>query len=214
MDKFQNWEEALKGLGHDTSIKKGDIIINAGDEADYFFYVKSGEVRLYKLDTNGKEIQLRIVKSNSIFGEVMAFAGTDYPVFAQAVKDCVVIKYSTSEVLKATKKDNDLALFFIETLAKRCLFLNKAINNVSMQDLPVRLARYILELVRNKEIINNKISIELTTPKKDIASTLGTIPETLSRTFKKLDKKGLIKVSGKTLIISDYQRLKKFAQIM
>lgn len=212
MDKFQNWEGALKGLGHTISVKKGEIIVSAGDEAYNFFFVKEGEVRLYKLDSNGQEIQLRVVTPNNIFGEVMAFAETTYPVFAQALKECKIIKYNTSEVLKATQKNNELAQFFIKTLAKRCLFLNKAISNVGGQELPVRLARYILDIAKQHEVINNKVKLELSTPKKDIASTLGTIPETLSRTLKKLQSKEFIKVSGKTIIISDYQGLKDFAQ--
>ena len=89
--------------------------------------------------------------------------------------------------------------------------MNKHIESISL-DVPKRLAKYILEQF-NSNADSDKKYIELPISKHDLSSYLGTIDETLSRTFKKFQDEGVIKVSGKKIYISDKAVLKKFASI-
>ncbi len=54
--------------------------------------------------------------------------------------------------------------------------------------------------------------IRLNVPKSTIASYLGTITETLSRTFNKLQSDGIIKMNGKKIFIQDFYELKKLTE--
>jgi CRP/FNR family transcriptional regulator len=54
--------------------------------------------------------------------------------------------------------------------------------------------------------------LELTITKTQLASLLGTIPETLSRIFGKLSKQGLIELDGPRIRIMDRQRLEELAE--
>ena len=53
--------------------------------------------------------------------------------------------------------------------------------------------------------------ILLSTKKSLLASQLGTIPETLSRSFAKMTREGLISVNGPTITILDPDRLQRLA---
>lgn len=207
------WVEKLKPLAHMKPLSKGEHVFMAATPADQFFYVISGEVRIYKLDATGKEIEVRRAGKGDIFGEVLVFAGGNYPVSAQAVTAGSLWCYNKQEVFEATQNDNALAHFFIQTLAKRCLFLNQAMDNVALQDLPVRLARYLLNFIEDKQVViqHDNVELQLPFPKKDLASQLGTIPETLSRIFNKLQRAGLLEVRGKQIHILSYRSLKEFA---
>ncbi|HAR63509.1 MAG TPA: hypothetical protein DF296_12925 [Candidatus Margulisbacteria bacterium] len=207
------WVDILASVAHSKTFTKGEHVFYALTPAEKFFYIIEGEVRIYKLDSSGQEIEVRRAFAGDIFAEVLVFAGINYPVSAQAVKPSKVISYNKQEVYALTQHDNRLAFFFIETLARRCLFLNQAIDNVSMQDLPVRLARYLLGYLEEHDIPvkNNQAIIELSFPKKDLANKLGTIPETLSRTFAKLNGLGYVDVSGKTILIRNIEDLKAFS---
>jgi CRP/FNR family transcriptional regulator len=107
----------------------------------------------------------------------------------------------------------DIAIFFTHLLAERCLTLNKIIDSFTAQDLSVRLARYLLQFIadNNIRITKNKLTFDLPILKKDLANVLGTLPETLSRTFNKLHRQGLIKVFGKKIVVLNYEKLRQFA---
>jgi CRP/FNR family transcriptional regulator len=83
------------------------------------------------------------------------------------------------------------------------------IENLSLKEMPARLASYLLILAdeHNKDdIITLKIS------KGQLASTLGTIPETLSRVFAKLSGQNLINVDGKRITLLDRRGLEDLAE--
>jgi len=52
--------------------------------------------------------------------------------------------------------------------------------------------------------------VTLDIPKGQLASLLGTIPETLSRIFAKMTEEGLIRVDGRTILIDDFERLREW----
>ena len=73
--------------------------------------------------------------------------------------------------------------------------------------MPSRLARYLMDLSRGK-----KQTLVLPISKSQLASNLGTVSETLSRTLRKLSEDDLINVSGKTVEILDFDRLAELAE--
>ena len=70
-----------------------------------------------------------------------------------------------------------------------------------------RLARYLVELSHGTKQI-----VELPISKSQLASNLGTVSETLSRTLRKLSEDDLIKVAGKKVEILDFGRLEELAK--
>lgn len=207
------YQQFLKEIADVKSFSKQTHIFFAEEAADAFYYVEAGEVRLYRSDSTGKEVEIRRVFSGDIFGEVFVFAGTHYPVSAVAVRDSRLWVIEKSAVFKAVQKNQDLALFFIQILAKRCLQLNQVIENIYLEEVPIRVARYFWRFLQeNPHYIQEgkRASFQLRIPKKDLAVQLGTIPETLSRAFEKLHALNLIKVIGKTVVVLDVGRLKEF----
>ena len=76
------------------------------------------------------------------------------------------------------------------------------IEELTFKDVPARLARYLLETAGDEEE-----SVELPISKTQLASNLGTVSETLSRTFRKLADEAVIEVRGKVIAILDRDRL-------
>jgi CRP/FNR family transcriptional regulator len=137
------------------------------------------------------------------------FTENCFPFSAVASMDTTLLYFPKERILEKIKTNQELALFFIQLMAKRCLKLNQVIENIGQEELPIRLARYLLRLLADQpELVqNNQATIQLTIPKKDLASQLATIPETLSRVFEKLQQQNLLQVSGKTIFIFDVKNL-------
>ena len=209
-----NWQEALKGYGKKRLIHQGDVLFHLEEEANYFYLLISGEISLYKLNHEGKETIIRKVATGEIFAEVMVFTDSQYPVGAIAGKDSELIEYEKREILQAIKENSNLSMFFIKVLSQRCLMLNEKIYQFSLQDVTSRVAGFILQYVHDHNLIvkaERAESFEMVISKKEMANTIGTIPETLSRTFQKLNKMNVLKVSGKQVVVIDFKKLRELA---
>ena len=74
------------------------------------------------------------------------------------------------------------------------------IENLSLKEVPARLANYLIYLSEEQ---GGRDEVTLEISKGQLASLLGTIPETLSRIFGKMSEEGLIKVNGKVISLLD-----------
>ena len=97
--------------------------------------------------------------------------------------------------------------------AKRMRNMTNKMEEISTKEVSNRLARFILdEIEKNKSIKLSEPFLRLTIPKATVATYLGTITETLSRTFKKFQDDNIIVVDGKKIFVKDLKKLKQLAR--
>jgi CRP-like cAMP-binding protein len=70
------------------------------------------------------------------------------------------------------------------------------VENLSLKEVPARLASYLI-LLSKEQKSPDRVSLPIS--KGQLASLLGTIPETLSRIFNKMTGQGLITVNGREI---------------
>jgi len=80
---------------------------------------------------------------------------------------------------------------------------------LSLKEVPARLASYLIYLAGEQEDAG---VVSLTISKGQLASLLGTIPETLSRIFAKMTDQGLIEVKGRTIGLLDAEGLRDLSE--
>ena len=84
----------------------------------------------------------------------------------------------------------------LSVFAKYLRLFAKLIEDLSLKEVPGRLAVYLLEL---SDRSSNPSEVKLDMSKSQLAASLGTIPETLSRVFGKLSEQKLISLDGKSI---------------
>jgi CRP-like cAMP-binding protein len=102
-----------------------------------------------------------------------------------------------------------LALNMLAIMSKKLRQFAVQIENLSLKEMPARLASYLVFLAFEQgqdEVVTLNIS------KGQLASSLGTIPETLSRIFAKLSGNNLIRVEGKKITLLDRSGLEDLAE--
>ena len=85
--------------------------------------------------------------------------------------------------------------------------LAEMIEELSLKEIPSRLASYLLTESSNRGLETFKLQVT----KTELAHKLGTISETLSRNLKKMKALGLIAVNGREIRIMDFQQLQAVA---
>jgi len=194
-------ETQLHDLSRITVLRtfgRGETIFAEGDGADGFYIVLTGRVKIFKLSSEGKEQILHIFTSGEPFGEVPMFLGERFPAYAAALEESLVLYIPKTAFINLIHKDPSLAMNMLALLSIRLKHFTRLVEDLSLKEVPQRLAAYLLYLTKIK---NKTEDIELDISKGQLASLLGTIPETLSRILNKMVAQKLIEVRGRKIRI-------------
>lgn len=200
---------AIRKIALEKKFNKGEIIFSEGDEGNGFFVIAKGRVKVFKLSTEGKEQILHIFGPGQPFGEAPVFAGKRFPANAQAIEKTRVLFFLRVSIVDLISANPSLALNMLAVMSKKLRQFAIKIENLSLKEMPARLASYLL---RQADEQNRDDIVVLKISKGQLASTLGTIPETLSRIFAKLSGRHLISVDGKKITLLDRRGLEDLAE--
>lgn len=196
-------EDQLKKIG-DIAVTKncsrGESIFFEGDEGHGFYMVAEGKVKIFKLSFTGKEQILHIFGGGEIFGEVPVFNGMPFPATAETLAKSTLIYFPRKRFIELVTQYPSISLNMLAILSLRLRRFTTQIENLSLKEVPERLAGYLLYLMEEQ---GNERVVALDISKGQLASLLGTIPETLSRIFAKMSDEGLINVKGREIEILD-----------
>ena len=204
----QNQLVKIEKIAVKKDFKRGSLIFSEGDEGNGFYIVAQGRVKIYKISMEGKEQILHIFGSGEPFGEVPVFSGDVFPANAHALEKCSLIFFPRDTFIQFISENIPIALNMLSVLSMRLRQFTVQVENLSLKEIPGRLAGYLLLLAKEQQ--SEKI-IRLSISKGQLASLLGTIPETLSRIFSKMNDKKLIDVEGKNIKILDIDALEDLA---
>jgi CRP/FNR family transcriptional regulator len=197
--------QALANIAIPQTYKKGAILFWEGDEGTGLFIIKSGRIKIFKVANGGKEQIFHIFGADDYFAEVPTFDGGRFPASAAALENSEVVFIPRTAFLLVIQEHPALALAMLGTFARHLRKLTHLVDTLSFKEVPERLANYLLKLSDR----HGKADVfELDLPKGQLAALLGTIPETLSRTFYKLSQEGIIEMNGTTVRLCDRDRLR------
>ena len=199
--------EALMGIARVRESSRGELLFSDGEKAVGFFVVLDGKVKVYKLSPEGKERILHIIHPGGTFAEAAIFADGLYPAYAEPLQSSKLLFLSKEGFLNLLMDNGRISINMIAGLSKFLRQFANQIEDLTFKDVPSRLARYLMVLSEGV-----KESLELPISKSQLASNLGTVSETLSRTLRKLSEDDLISVSGKKVEILDFDRLEELAE--
>lgn len=187
--------------------KKGEYLFSEGQAATAFFIIVKGSLKIFKLSAEGNEQILHIQKPGDLVAEAIIFDFETYPAYCQALENSELIRISKERFLELLSKFPEISFQIMKAYSRRLRQLVNKIEELSLYDIKARLANY---LIQNSHLQNGRYVIPLNFSKKDLASLLGTIPETLSRTLNFFKIKKIIEESKNQIIITDIDRLESF----
>ncbi|MCX5907178.1 MAG: Crp/Fnr family transcriptional regulator [Deltaproteobacteria bacterium] len=185
--------EDLAQIAVDQRCKRGQAIFFEGDAGKGFYVLISGRVKIYKISPEGKEQILHILDPGEPFGEAAVFAGEQFPASAGALEGSRIFFFPRPAFLDLIRKNPSLALNMLATLSRRLRKFASLVEDLSLKEVPGRLAAYLFYLAGKRK---GGAELELAISKNQLASLLGTIPETLSRILGRMTREGLIESDG------------------
>lgn len=199
--------DALAGSARVQDAPRGSALLAEGEPADHFAVVVSGKVRVYHLGADGRRITFETLDAGDPLAAVATLAGGRYPAHAETVTPATLAWLAREALFGLLAEEPGVARDLITDLAGRVVNFTAVVQTLSL-DVPARLARYLFQrALATGRPTPRGLEIDLGMPKGDLASALGTVPETLSRAFGKLRDEGLVEVQGRRVTVLDVRGL-------
>ncbi|MEA2102651.1 MAG: Crp/Fnr family transcriptional regulator [Thermodesulfobacteriota bacterium] len=199
----------IKKISIDKYFNKGEMIFFDGDEGNGFYLVIEGTVNVYKVSPEGKEQILHIVKEGETIGAVPVFSGKSFPANARTISKTHLLFFPLKKFMDLITNNPSLSMNILALLSMRLREFTIQVENLSLKEVPGRLAAYLLYL--SQEQRNNDI-IRLNISKLQLANILGTGPESLSRALRNMKNRKLIEEKGTNIRLVNRDALETLAE--
>jgi CRP/FNR family transcriptional regulator len=172
-----------------AAFRKGDLIYRAGEESDSLYIVNKGKIRIYRLSESGKEQLVRILMPGDFTGELALFRESVHEAYAEAMEPTQVCFVSRRDLQQYLVKYPEISLKILSEFSERLEQSEKQTTRFATERVETRIALYLSECLDDA---GPSRTFQLPMSKKDLASYLGTTPETISRKLAELEAAGLI----------------------
>jgi CRP/FNR family transcriptional regulator len=192
--------EKIAAVAVPKSLEKDEYLFHERDQANGFYAVQSGAVNVHRVNAAGKEQIIHIFRPGETFAEAALATEQGYPADACAVEPSQVFLIQKEGFLELLRRQPELALRMLASMSSHLRVLVSQIEDLALKDVETRLANWLVKRCPNPKS-SQPVTIELSITKRVLAAELGTVSETLSRTFGKLREQKLVSVAGKKIII-------------
>ncbi|MHA7861887.1 Crp/Fnr family transcriptional regulator [Tessaracoccus sp. Y36] len=204
LDHTQQLEVA--GFARPLHFDAGDQVVAAGDRSRRLFVVHSGRVRVVHLSEGGREHVVRVLSVGDVLGEDAFVLGRRPTHYAYADTEASMCTFDNDDLAALVARYPGIAVRMLQVQSERLANAERMLAAMSGTDVGARLASYLLDLPSTST--PEGAEVELPMAKKDVASHLGTTPETLSRQLRKLVDDGVLGLHGRRgIVIRDIDAL-------
>jgi CRP-like cAMP-binding protein len=183
---------------------KGAAVFNQGQNAEEFFLLLHGRLRVTRITPQGEQMVVRFVGPGDMFGVAMAIKSETYPGTATAVVDSLALVWPNSAWTGLISRHPALALNTMGTLGARLQDSQTRILEMSTQQAEKRVAHAVLRLVNQAgRKTDEGILIDFPISRQDIAEMTGTTLHTVSRIFSAWEEMGLVKGGRRRILVRD-----------
>ncbi|MFV0560505.1 MAG: Crp/Fnr family transcriptional regulator [Enterococcus sp.] len=177
---------------------KGEQVLTPESDAQLVI-VAHGNLKVYQLSPTGREQLLRVVEPGEYEGESQLFGAQNNELFIETLQPTEVCILKQSDFHRLLLEYPELSLKLLELTTNKLTAVEKQTQFLLMEKVEKRLIKYLRDLMTATGTTNLKIPMKM----KELAAYIGTTPETLSRKFKLLEERQLIKREGTKVKLLD-----------
>ena len=189
---------------------KNQMILLEDDLGQTFFVISKGSVKITRLSDDGREVILAMLGEADFFGEMSLLDGDGRSANVVALESSEVLTLARNEFLDILEKYPKISICLLEELTHRLRKSDQQIESLSLSDVEQRIGITLIRLAEELGTIKQgSVTITNLPFQQDIANMAGTSRETVSRTFKLLEEKGLLSRQGRHLVIYNFNQFSK-----
>jgi CRP/FNR family cyclic AMP-dependent transcriptional regulator len=172
------------------------VIIHAGDLPDILYYIISGSVEVMIEDEDGNEMVLAYLNKGQFFGEMGLF-------YEQPTRSAWVRTRQQSELAEMTyprfrqiAAESPGLIFELATqLATRLDRTNRKLGDLAF------VAHAIMDLCGEPDAMTHPEGMQIKVSRQELSRLVGCSREMAGRVLKVLEEQGLLRATGKTIVV-------------
>jgi CRP/FNR family transcriptional regulator len=201
--------EVLEQVSENVDVRRRHMVWEPGHPANAVYLVRTGIVKLYKVNDEGRELTLHFFTRDQLFGELSCISDQPHDTHAEAYEDCLLLKIGRDDFMRVMMRTPQLAMRMMKLVGERRQKLESRVENLLFRSAHARLAALFLELAQTFGVRDSRgVIINLKLTHKEIASLIGATRETVSFAILDLRRDQLIQTEGKRVILIDEPKLK------
>ena len=201
----------IAGFCQTLKLAKGAYLFHEAEASRGCYLVQSGAINVHRVNAAGKEQVIHVFRSGESLAEASLASPTGYPANARAVEPSMVLLIPKAPILELIGRRPDLALRMLGSMSQHLRVLVSLLDDLTLKDVETRLANWLLKHCP-RPLPAAAVEFQLDRTKRVLAAEIGTVSETLSRTFADFREKKLIRVAGKVITILEPKRLERILQ--
>lgn len=197
-------QERLSQSAVKRTVKKGTLLYNSFTDCLGLLVIKSGQIRVFALSEEGREITLYRLFDHDIclFSASCIMSGIQFEISIETEKD-TQLWIIPADVYKGLMNESlVIANYTTELMAARFSEIMWLMEQIMWKSLDKRLAAFLLE----ESIVEGSTSLRITHEK--IANHLGTAREVITRMLRYFQNEQLVTLARGTVEIADENRLR------
>lgn len=183
--------------------KRKHMLYSEGSHPRHLFFVKTGKVKTYKINEDGKELIIEIAGEGNFLGYTPILEDVNYSETAEVLEDAELMIIPREDFVKLIGYDSQIAGQFIKLLAKNVHEKEERLLSLAYNSVRKRVASGLIEIFdKFKAQMGEDARLKIS--RDDLARIVGTATESLIRTLSDFKSEKLIDIeSGKIVLLRE-----------
>ncbi|KMQ68947.1 Crp/Fnr family transcriptional regulator [Chryseobacterium sp. FH2] len=206
-------KEMLKAAMQNKNYRKNEAIFTDGTIPTGIFYLKTGKVKKYKVDNDGREQIIYIYNTGEFFGYSAILSNESYGDTTQAIENSVIAFISKEDFLKILDQSVVFSRLLLKSLSHEFSVMANLMTVLSQRTVRERVALSLLILHKKYKSNTNEQNVYIALSRNDLANMVGTANETLARILHDFRQESLILMDGRKIQLIDFKQLTRIANL-
>ena len=194
-------------------VPKDALVFEQDAEAQSFFLLLNGRVRVVKTTPDGQQVIVRYIVAGELLGIAQALGRATYPASAVAVVDCVVLVWPGRLWAELAAVFPSFGAKTYQTVGERLQDVQSQVVELATQQVERRVAHALLRLVQQTgKKSDDGLLIDFPISRQDIAEMTGATLHTVSRLLSAWEQEGLVKSGRQRITVVAPHRLLLIAE--
>ena len=192
---------------------KDTAVFDQGADADRFFVLLHGHLRVEKTSPQGQQTVIRYVSAGELFGVAQAMNLKQYPATAVAAVDSIALVWPSSCWSRLLARFPSLASGALLIVGSRLQDTQAMVMEISNEQVEERIAHALLRLAKQAgKKVGDGIEIDFPISRQDVAEMTGTTLHTVSRILSSWEQRGLVEGGRQRIVLCDPHALVSLAE--
>jgi CRP-like cAMP-binding protein len=195
----------------EINLSPGEVFYTPLEPDGKLFILTNGRVRIYKMEAS-REFTLEVVEAGTVFGEIAFTPHSFRESYAEAMEPCVVFAMERAEVERLILRKPQVGIRIISLLSERLHYYETRMQDVTLKEVPARLASLILFLVNSEGVRSpGEIRIPTSYTHDHLGTMIGANREAVTRAFGRLQDEGALQIRRRIIYVEDVDALQRTA---